>query len=90
MAKLDESALRMEARLEFNGMQYRLNSYVQDSIEGYRKREKSLEKLEELSRKDAWAVAMEIKLMASREAKLWRHSCRERYGFDVGGVRALR
>ena len=73
----------MEARLEFNGMQYRLNSYVQDSIEGYRKREKSLEKIEELSRKDAWAVAMEIKLMASREAKLWRHSCRERYGFDV-------
>lgn len=60
----------MEARLEFNGMQYRLNSYVQDSIEGYRKREQSLEKIEELSRKDAWAVAMEIELMASREAKL--------------------
>jgi hypothetical protein len=73
----------MEARLEFNGMQYRLNSYVQDSIEGYRKREQSLEKIEELSRKDAWAVAMEIELMASREAKLWGHSCRERYGFDV-------
>lgn len=68
----------MEARLEFNGMQYRLNSYVQDSIEGYRKREQSLEKIEELSRKDAWAVAMEIELMASREAKLWGHSCRER------------
>jgi hypothetical protein len=73
----------MEAGLEFDGMQDRLDVHVRDSIESYRKRERALKNLEEQSRKDAWAVAMRLRLMASREAKLWRRSCQERYGFDV-------
>jgi RNA polymerase sigma factor (sigma-70 family) len=73
----------MEVGLEFDGMQDRLVAHVRDSIESYRKRERALKKLEELSRKDAWAVAMKLRLMASREAKLWRRSCQEHFGFDV-------
>lgn len=73
----------MKFGLKFNDMQNSLDAHVQESIKSYRKRERALKKLEELSRKDAWAVAMRIRLMASREAKLWRRSCQERYGFDV-------
>lgn len=64
----------MEAGLEFNGMQDRLDAQVLASTEGHRKREKALEKIEELSRKDAWAVTMKIRLIAYQQVKLRRHS----------------
>ena len=64
-------------------MSDKLDAQVLASIEGYRKREKALEKIEELSRKDAWAVAMEIRLMVSRQARLWHRVCHERYGIDL-------
>lgn len=72
--RLDKSALRMEGGLGFNGMQDRLDAQVLTSTEGHRKREKALEKIEELSRKDAWAVAMKIRLIAYQQVKLRRHS----------------
>jgi len=64
-------------------MQKRLDAQVLASIEGYRKRERALAKIEELSRKDAWTVAIKIRLMASRQAKLCHRLCYKRYGFDV-------
>jgi RNA polymerase sigma factor (sigma-70 family) len=83
MAKLEERTLWMDAGLKFNGMQNSLDANVQESIESYRKRERALKKLEELSRKDAWAVAMGIRVMVSRQARLWQRICYERYDFDL-------
>src|SRR3954452_2528097 len=83
MAKLDENTLLVISELESGGMQNRLDTCVRTSIDRYRDREKALKKIKELSRRDAWGMAMEIKLMASREVKLWRRLCQEHYGFDV-------
>lgn len=52
-------------------------------MEAYRKREEALKELEAMCQKDSWTVAVKLKLMVWRQAKLCRRSFRERYNFDV-------